>query len=650
MSRMVEEGVRYILIQALGKVYKIWTRRVGSNPKVKILLLHGGPGGNHKLLKPFEDELMEDGYELYFYDQLGSYKSDKPTDLRLWEIDRFVDEVEQVRIALGLNKDNFYLFGNSWGGILAMEYALKYQHNLKGMMISSMQASIDDYMNYVRTNLATQMDPESVIRILEIEMNEETDIPEYDKLLQPFYRKFVIRKDPEEMPIELIESLENLNRQIYNYMNGPSEFSILGTLKDWSIRNRLVDIKVPTLFIGSTHNTVDPMQMRWMSLMVDDGRYYHCENGSHLAMWDDRKNYFAGIREFIGDMERRFDDRRRIEAIMRRREIAIEEKDVDLYLTTVTGIDKHLINEQKHWFEAMTSEGMADVRLNPIRVDALTNGNIRVLVRQRHYYYEDFDITYPLIFREERGELKDQGYDFDIIETPRYIIRYMKGDGRVHRLREMIEEAFNRIESIFGMDFREQVEFKLYSNNELLRQRTMPSIKWLFAGWAEQDESIKFYTGLDNINWYKGLIQHELIHMITESISHGHISQWLSEGLAVKYGNADYDLHDDIIFSHMDDFNLHKTLRDVEDFDLYNAKDMDQIREWYGTVGTYVNFLLNSFGHEKVMEILIEADRVSKMYDDDHDPNTAIQITKEAIVNVLGTTEEELTEEYLHMY
>ena len=106
--------------------FKVWTKKIGNNPRIKVLLLHGGPALTHEYMECFEGFFPKEGFELIEYDQLGSYYSDQPTDSSLWTLDRFTDEVEQVRVALGLNKDNFYLLGNSWGGILGMEYALKY--------------------------------------------------------------------------------------------------------------------------------------------------------------------------------------------------------------------------------------------------------------------------------------------------------------------------------------------------------------------------------------------------------------------------------------------------------------------------------------------------------------------------------------------
>jgi proline iminopeptidase len=137
-------GVKMVEIETLAGKFKVWTKKFGDNPRIKILLLHGGPAMTHEYMECFESFFPKEGFEMYEYDQLGSYYSDQPENDSLWTTPRFVEEVEQVRKALGLNKDNFYLLGNSWGGILAMEYALKYQENLKGLIISNMIPSIPD--------------------------------------------------------------------------------------------------------------------------------------------------------------------------------------------------------------------------------------------------------------------------------------------------------------------------------------------------------------------------------------------------------------------------------------------------------------------------------------------------------------------------
>jgi proline iminopeptidase len=135
-------GARMVPISTPKGTFKVWTKRVGNNPRIKVLLQHGGPGITHEYLEAFDSYFPAAGIEYYYYDQLGSYYSDQPDIPELWEVPRFVEEVEQVRQALGLTKDNFYLYGQSWGGLLGIEYALKYQQNLKGLVISNMMSSI----------------------------------------------------------------------------------------------------------------------------------------------------------------------------------------------------------------------------------------------------------------------------------------------------------------------------------------------------------------------------------------------------------------------------------------------------------------------------------------------------------------------------
>ena len=187
-------GVRMIPIHTPRGDFKVWTKRFGNNPRIKLLLLHGGPAGTHEYFEALEAQLAAQGVEFIYYDQLGSAYSDQPTDKALWTIDRFVDEVEQVRVALGLDKDNFYLLGHSWGGILATEYALRHGEHLKGLIISNMMMSIPDYNQYAANVLTKQMDPAVVAELKAIEARGEFESPRYFELLLPnFYHQHVCR-------------------------------------------------------------------------------------------------------------------------------------------------------------------------------------------------------------------------------------------------------------------------------------------------------------------------------------------------------------------------------------------------------------------------------------------------------------------------
>lgn len=291
-------GVKMIPIQTPKGTFKVWTKRFGTNPRIKILLLHGGPAMTHEYMECFETFFQREGFEFYEYDQLGSYYSDQPTDSTLWTTERFVEEVEQVRQAIGADSSNFYVVGNSWGGILGMEYALKYQKHLKGLVVSNMVASAPEYGNYAEKVLAKQMKPEILAEIRAIEAKKDFANPRYMELLIPnFYHAHICRLT--EWPDALNRTFKHANNSVYVQMQGPSEFGISGLLANWDIKNRLKEIYVPTLMIGAKYDTMDPKAMEEQSHMVQQGEYLYCPNGSHLAMWDDQQVYMKGVISFI---------------------------------------------------------------------------------------------------------------------------------------------------------------------------------------------------------------------------------------------------------------------------------------------------------------------------------------------------------------
>jgi len=262
----------------------------------------------HELYECFDGYFPQENIEYIYYDQLGSYYSDQPDDLSLWTKERFVEEVEQLRIALGLDASNFYLLGQSWGGILAMEYAFKYQDNLKGLIISNMMSSVPEYNAYAQNVLGPQMDPEIYQEIKAMEDAEDFANPKYGELLfEHYYTEHVLRMPPEEWPEAVMRSLKHANNQVYVHMQGYSEFGITGdaTLKDWDVKDRLKEIEVATLVIGAQYDTMDPSHMEWMSEEVKNGRYLYCPNGSHLSQYDDQKNYFEGVIRFIHDVDQK---------------------------------------------------------------------------------------------------------------------------------------------------------------------------------------------------------------------------------------------------------------------------------------------------------------------------------------------------------
>ena len=297
-SGVQSAGVKMIPIKTPVGDFKVWTKRFGNNPRIKILLLHGGPAMTHEYMECFESFFPKEGFEFYEYDQLGSYYSDQPKDSSLWTTERFVEEVEQVRKAIGADATNFYVLGNSWGGILGMEYALKYQSNMKALLVANMVASAPEYGKYADEVLAKQMDPKVLAEVRAIEAKKDFTNPRYMELLIPnFYNEHLCRL--KEWPDGINRSMKHVNGEVYAMMQGPSEFGIGGRLANWDIKNRLKEIKVPTLMIGAKHDTMDPKAMEEQSKMVQHGRYLYCPNGSHLSMWDDQQVFMNGVIQFI---------------------------------------------------------------------------------------------------------------------------------------------------------------------------------------------------------------------------------------------------------------------------------------------------------------------------------------------------------------
>lgn len=297
-------GVKLIPVSTPKGTFRVWTKRVGNHPTRKLLLLHGGPGATHAYFEACDSFLPRPGIEYYYYDQLGSFHSDQPDEPDLWELPRFVDEVEQVRQALGLDRSNFFLLGHSWGGILALEYALQHQQHLRGLIISNMMASIPRYNAYARTALMPAMDQGALQEIQALEAAGDVTNPRYMELLiAHHYVHHVLRMPPEEWPDPVNRGFKHTNQAIYVPLQGPSELGASGKLETWDRTADLAQITVPTLTIGAQHDTMDPTHMEWMASVVHRGRHLHCPNGSHLAMYDDQETYFRGLIQFISDVD-----------------------------------------------------------------------------------------------------------------------------------------------------------------------------------------------------------------------------------------------------------------------------------------------------------------------------------------------------------
>jgi proline-specific peptidase len=278
-----------------------WYRMVGVGEepgKLPLLCLHGGPGAPHDYLESLE-AVAETGRRAIFYDQLGCGNSSR-SDESLWNVETFVDEVGVVREALGLERT--HLFGSSWGGMLAMEYALTKPSGLAGLVISSSPASIPlwaEELNRLRSEL-----PEDVRRTLdEHEAADTTDSPEYEAATMEMYRRHLCRLDP--WPAGIQRTFEKLaaNLDVYLYMQGPNEFVITGTLADWDITDRLGEIDVPTLVTSGRHDECTPRQAEIVHRGIAGSEWVIFEESSHMQFAEERERYLEVLDAFLTRVE-----------------------------------------------------------------------------------------------------------------------------------------------------------------------------------------------------------------------------------------------------------------------------------------------------------------------------------------------------------
>ena len=298
-------GARRVPVSTPAGQFSVWTKRTGNNPDLKVLLLHGGPGSTHEYLEACDSYLPAAGIEYYYYDQHGSGFSDQPDDPSLWELDRFVDEVDQVRRALGLDRGNFVLYGQSWGGLLALEYALGHQEELRGLVISNMMASAPAYTAYAEEVLMPAMDQAALAEIKALEAEGDIENPRYMELLLPhYYEHHTLRMPADSWPDPVQRGFAHINPKIYVPMQGPSELGMSeeAKLARWDRVSDLPWLEVPTLVIGARYDTMDPAHMEMMAKRIPNGRYLYCPNGSHLAMYDDQETYFTGLIDFLGSV------------------------------------------------------------------------------------------------------------------------------------------------------------------------------------------------------------------------------------------------------------------------------------------------------------------------------------------------------------
>jgi proline iminopeptidase len=281
--------------------FQVWAKSIAlRSDRIPVLTLHGGPGLPHFYLECFEDFLPQAGIGYWYYDQLGCGFSDQPQDDALWTIARFTAELEQVRAALGLER--VVLLGHSWGGMLAIEYALKHPERLAGLVISNMTASISSYLAHIAA-LRAQLPPAQARRLEELETAQAYDAPEYEKIVfDVLYRRHICRLDPWPEPVT--RAVRGLSAPVYNAMQGRSEFEVTGVMKGWDRWADLPRIACPTLVLGGRYDTMNPEDLREMSRRLPNASTYICERGSHLSLYDDQPAYFSALLPFLRHVTR----------------------------------------------------------------------------------------------------------------------------------------------------------------------------------------------------------------------------------------------------------------------------------------------------------------------------------------------------------
>lgn len=271
---------------------KVWYCEMGEGDETPLLCLHGGPGSTHHCLQSLE--ALADRRRVILYDQLGCGNSERPDNSALWTVDRFVEELAQVRVALHL--DRLHLFGSSWGGMLAMQYVLDRKPELRSLILCGSPASMPRWVAGCEELLAQQ--PAEVRKVIrDHEANGFITCPEYQAAILAFYREHLCRLTP--WPASLERSFAETGHAVYNTMNGPSEFTVTGTLKDWDVMDRLGDITVPTLLVGGRYDECRPSHLEEMHRRIPGSQLAIIEDASHLCFVERPEEFTTLVNSFF---------------------------------------------------------------------------------------------------------------------------------------------------------------------------------------------------------------------------------------------------------------------------------------------------------------------------------------------------------------
>jgi proline-specific peptidase len=275
--------------------YSIWYKVVGGGDGTPLLTLHGGPGSGHDYLDSMEDLAVD--RPVVFYDQLGCGRSDQPDDPERWVIDRFAREVDTVRAALGL--DRIHLFGQSWGGWLAIEYMNGSPEGIASLVLASTSASIVKFSNECAL-LRAALTPDVRDALARHEAIGDFEAPEYQAAAGEFYTRHLCRL--ETWPDSLMRTGANLDgNQVYLTMNGPNEFTPIGNLQHWDRSDSLANIVVSTLITCGRFDEVSPNCAATLDAGIPNSRSVVFEQSAHVAHVEERKLYMQVVGDFLQD-------------------------------------------------------------------------------------------------------------------------------------------------------------------------------------------------------------------------------------------------------------------------------------------------------------------------------------------------------------
>jgi proline iminopeptidase len=275
----------------------VWYQKHDSNTdKAPVIVLHGGPGSSHYSLQGLR--ILAEERPVIFYDQLGCGKSDRPTDSTLWNLDRFVKELGQIREALSLKE--FHILGHSWGTTLAAAYYLSKPEGVKSIIFSSPCLSAPLWAeDQERNRKLLPLEVQQTLR--DCEENGTTDSKAYKDATKVFNKHFVCRLDP--FPEFLKKGADYKNPEVYNIMWGPSEFHVTGNLKNFDCTAQLKDFKIPTLYTCGRHDEATPESTEYFSSLTPDGKFHVFEQSAHMPYLEEPEEYVKVIGDFLQSVD-----------------------------------------------------------------------------------------------------------------------------------------------------------------------------------------------------------------------------------------------------------------------------------------------------------------------------------------------------------